>query len=187
MPGAGEVALAAPATAERVEATSAAPVAAVPKRLMSPLGYAVVLAIMGVTSGIVYFITRNFHDGGQKSIIHEAYEEIDLGQVSRELAQDANLVREQFMVRIVLLLNPNYRKLEEMKPQVEKRKNLLKHIVWTEVIYPKSDAELRNPGILEALSNELRQRLNAEFDSSKDGQEVIRKVIFPDSRLPGRH
>ena len=179
--------MAAPATAERTENAGAAPAAATPKRLMSPLGYVVVLAIMGVTAGVVYFVTRNFHDSGQKSIMHEAYEEIELGQVSRELAQDANLVREQFMVRIVLLLNPNYKKLEEMKPQVEKRKNLLKHIVWTEIIYPKSDAELRNPGILEALSNELRQRLNAEFDASKDGQEVIHKVIFPDSRLPGHH
>jgi flagellar basal body-associated protein FliL len=154
---------------------------------MSPLGYVVVVAVMGVTAGVVYFVTRNFHDTAPKSIIHEAYEEIDLGQVTRELAPDANLVREQFMVKIVLLLNPNNKKLEELKPQVEKRKNLLKHIVLTEIIYRKSDAELRNPDVLEMLGNELRQRLNAEFDTTKEGQEAIYKVIFPDSRLPAHH
>lgn len=179
--------MAAPATAEKAETAGGAPAAAPPRRLMSPLGYAVVLAIMAVTAGVVYFVTRNFHDTGQKSVIHEAYEEIDLGQVTRELAPDANLVREQFMVKIVLLLNPNNKNLTELKPQVEKRKNLLKHIVLTEIIYRKSDAELRNPDVLEMLGNELRQRLNAEFDTAKDGQEAIHKVIFPDSRLPAHH
>jgi flagellar basal body-associated protein FliL len=177
--------MASPATAERTEAPGAA--VASPRRLMSPLGYVVVVAIMGVTAGVVYFVTRNFHDTGQKSVIHEAYEEIDLGQVTRELAPDANLVREQFMVKIVLLLNPNNKNLAELKPQVEKRRNLLKHIVLTEIVYRKSDAELRNPDILEMLGNELRQRLNAEFDTAKDGQEAIHKVIFPDSRLPSHH
>jgi len=179
--------MAASATAERTEAAGAAPAVAPPRRLMSPLGYVVVVAIMGITAGVVYIVTRNFQDTGQKSVIQEAYEEIDLGQVTRELAPDANLVREQFMVKIVLLLNPNNRNLAELKPQVEKRKNLLKHIVLTEIVYRKSDAELKNPEILEMLGNELRQRLNAEFGASKEGQEAIHKVIFPDSRLPTHH
>lgn len=178
--------MAAPAAAERTDTAGAAPAAAPPRRLMSPLGYVVVVAIMGITAGVVFFVTRNFHDtGGQKPAIHEAYEEIDLGPFSRELAPDpSNLVRDQFMVKIVLLLNPNYKDLAGVKTQVDKRKNLLKHIVSTEIIHPKSEAELRNPGILDALGNELRQRLNDEFGASKDGQEVIHKVIFPESRLP---
>lgn len=181
--------MAAPAAAEKTDAPGgAAPAAASPRRLMSPLGYVVVLAIMAITGGVVFFVTRNFHDTAAKPVIHEAYEEIELGQFTRELAPDpSNLVREQFMVKIVLLLNPNYKNLEEMKPLVDKRKNLLKHIVSTEIIHPKTEAELRNSGVLEALANELRQRLNAEFGASKDGQEVIHKVIFPESRLPTHH
>jgi len=180
--------MAAPAAAERTEAAGAAPAASPSRRLMSPLGYIVVVAIMGVTAGVVYFVTSNFHDTGHKPVIQEAYEEVELGQFSRELAPDpSNLVRDQFMIKVVLLLNPNTKDLAEVKPLVDKRKNLLKHIVSTEVILPKSEAELRNPGVLEALGNELRQRLNAEFGASKDGQEVIHKVIFPESRLPTHH
>ena len=179
--------MAAPATVQRSEAFGALPALTAPRRLMSPLGYVVVIAVMGITAGVVYFVTRNFLDTGQRSLVHEAYEEIELGQVLRELAPDATLVREQFMVRIVLVLNPNARELAELRSQVEKRKNLLKHIVLTEIIYRKSDAELRSPDVLERLGIELRQRLNAEFNTAKDGQEAIHKVIFPDSRLPSHH
>ena len=174
--------MAAPATAERTGAPGAAAAVALPRRLMSPLGYVVVVAIMGITAGVVYSVTRTFHDTG--SGIHDAYEEVDLGQVTRELAPDANLVRAQFMVKIVLLLNPNHKNLAELKPQVEKRKNLLKHIALTEIVYRKSDAELRSPDVLKMLGHELSQRLNAELDPAKDGQEAIHRVIFPDSRLP---
>jgi len=176
--------MAAPAAAEKTEASGAA-AAAPGRRLMSPMGYVVVAVIMGITAGVVFLVTRGFHDAGQKPAIQEAYEETELGQFTRELSPDpSNLVRDQFSVKIVLLLNPNYKNVSEVKPLVDKRKNLLKHIVSTEIIHPKTEAELRNPGILEALGNELRHRLNAEFGASKDGQEVIHKVIFPESRLP---
>lgn len=173
--------MAAPVTIERTEAGAAY---ASPGRLMSPLGYVVVAAIMAVTAGVVYLATRNFQDAGQNPMIQEAYEEIDLGQVQRELSPDATLLREQFMVRVVLLLNPHHRDLAEVKSQVERRRNLLKHIVLTEIIYRKSDAELRSPDILETLGSEMRQRLNAEFNTTRDGQGAIHKVIFPESRLP---
>ena len=175
--------MAAPATAERTESAGAA-ASGESRRLLSPLGYVLVIALMLFTILIVYSVARSFQDSGQKSAIHEAYEEIDLGQVTRELAPDVTLVRDPFMVKIVLLLNPNNKNLAELKPQVEKRRNLLKHIVLTEIVYRKSDAELRSPDILAVLGNEIRRRLNAEFDTTKEGQEVIHKVIFPDSRLP---
>jgi flagellar basal body-associated protein FliL len=178
--------MAAPTAAERADA--AGPAVAPPRHLMSPLCYGVLVAIMAVTAGFVFFVTRNFQDAGQKPVMREAYEEIDLGQVSRELAPDtSNLVREQFMIRVVLLLNPRVQDLGEMKMQVEKRRNLLKYIVSNEIIYPKTDSELRAVGTLDSLAHEIRQRLNAEFGAGKDGQDVIHKVIFPDSRLPIRH
>ncbi len=176
--------MAASASAEKTEAFGAA-AAAPARRLMSPMGYVVVVLIMGITAGVVFFVTRNFHDMGQKPAIQEAYEETELGQFTRELPPDpSNLVRDQFSVRIVLLLNPNYRNVAELKPLVDKRKNLLKHIVSTEIIHLKTEAELRNPKILDTLGDELRHRLNAEFGDPKNGQEVIHKVIFPESRLP---
>jgi flagellar basal body-associated protein FliL len=175
------------AAADRAEATSG-PAAAPPKRLLSPAGYIVVAGVMLLTAGVVYFVTKNFHNTAPKPAIHEEYEEIDLGQVSRELAPVAgDILREQFMVRIYLQLNSHFKDIGEMKSLVEKRKNLLKDIVWSEIIDPKSEAELRSPGILETLRAEIKHRLNSELGSQgKEGEEIIQRVIFPDHRLPNR-
>jgi flagellar basal body-associated protein FliL len=157
------------------------------KRLMSPMGYVVVAAVMAVTAGVVYVVTSSFHETAPKPTLDPMYEEMDLGQFTRELAPDAvNLVREQFMVRVVLVLNSNYKKLAEMKALVEKRKNLMKDIVWGEIIYPKTDADLRKGTILESLKLEVKQRINSELGASKEGQEMIARVIIPESRLPAR-
>jgi flagellar basal body-associated protein FliL len=176
----------APAT-DKADAASA-PATAPPKRLMSPAGYIVVSAVMLLTAGVVYFVTKNFHNAAPRPAIHEEYEEIDLGQFSRELAPAAgDILREQFMVRIYLQLNPHFKDIGEMKALVEKRKNLLKDIVGSEIINPKSDAEFRSPGILETLRTEIKQRINTELGAQdKEGQEIIQRVIFPDTRLPNR-
>lgn len=153
---------------------------------MSPLGYVVLAAVMLVTAGMVYVVTRSFQDAVPTPPLREAYEEIDLGPFSRDLAADASgLPRDTFMVKVVVLLNPNVRDPAGIRAQVERRRNLLKDVVLTEVLVRKSDAELRHPGVLDALRSELRRRLNAELGPGGDGQEVIQKVIFPDSRLPG--
>ena len=170
--------MAVPAAAERIEAPGPAPVAPTPRRLMSPSGYVVVALIMIITAVVVYFVTRGFHDAGARPAI-PVYQEIDLGQFSRDLGPDATgVVRDPFAIKVVLLVDPNSRTL------IEKRRNTLKDIVLIEVIFAKSEAELRNPGIFESLRKELHQRLNAELAGSNDGQEAIHKVIFPDVRLP---
>lgn len=155
--------------------------------LMSPMGYIVVAGVMALTAGIVYFVTATLQDTQPKGVLDPVYEEMDLGQFSRELAPDTvTLVRDQFMVKIVLVLNSNYKKLAEMKGLVEKRKNWLKDSIWREILYPKSDADLRKAGILDALAAEIKQNLNAMLGASKEGQEMISRVLIPESRLPAR-
>jgi flagellar basal body-associated protein FliL len=164
----------------------AAPSAARP--LFSPAGYAVVGAVMAVTAAVVYFVTAHFRGGGAAPApILEAYEEISLGPVSRELGSDASgLLREEFMIHVALVLNPRRGDLAQVKAQVERRRNLLRDIVSTEIVHAKPEGELRRPGILEALKAEIKARLNAELGGAGGGQDVILKVIFPESKVPAR-
>ncbi|MFN3485362.1 MAG: flagellar basal body-associated FliL family protein [Planctomycetota bacterium] len=168
------------------DAGSAAPPAARP--LLSPAGYVVTAAAMAVTAVVVYLVTAHFRGGGAPSgPVLETYEEIVLGPISRELAADAaGLLREEFMIHVVLVLNPRRRNLAEVKAQVERRRNLLRDIVSTEIVYAKTEAELRRPGVLEALKAEIKARVNAELGGAGDGQEVVLKVIFPESKVPAR-
>ena len=85
---------------------------------------------------------------------------------------------------MVVVLNPKARDLGALKLQVERRRNLFRDIVWSEVINTKSDADLRKPAALEALKKEIRQRLNLELGGARDGQEAIAQVIFPERKLP---
>jgi len=135
---------------------------------------------------VVYFVTAHFRGGGAAPIL-EAYEEISLGPVSRELAADASgLLREEFMIHVALVLNPRRGDLAQVKAQVERRRNLLRDIVSTEIVHSKPEGELRRPGILEALKAEIKARLNAELGGAGGGQDVILKVIFPESKVPAR-
>jgi len=158
-----------------------------PGRLLSPGGYLLVAVALVITIAIVLRATAAFQDVGGPAPAHDAYDEVDLGQVTRDLAPEAGaLVREPFMLKISVVLNPKVRDLAGLKLQVERRRNLFRDIVWSEIINSKSDAELRKPAVLEAMKNEIRQRLNAELGGTRDGQEQIARVIFPDRKLPER-
>lgn len=155
--------------------------------LLSPGGYLAVAVGLVITIVIVLRATSAFQDSGGPAPSPDGYEEVDLGQVTRELAPEAGgLMREPFMLRVVVVLNPKVRNLGALKVQVERRRNLFRDIVWSENINPKSDADLRKPAALEALKKEIRQRLNLELGGAKDGQEPIAHVIFPERRLPER-
>lgn len=160
---------------------------AAPERLLSPAGYLALAVAMTVTAFIVLRAISAFHEPGPTTSEHDGYEEVDLGQVTRELAPEAGgLMRDPFMLRVVVVLNPKSRDPAALKVQVERRRNLFRDIVWSEIINPKSDADLRKPAVLEAMKGEIRSRLNQELDGSKDGQEAIARVIFPERRLPER-
>ena len=87
---------------------------------------------------------------------------------------------------MALVLNPEYGDLAVYRPLVEKRRDLLRHIVQTEIVNAKGDGDLRKPTVLETLTVEIRKRLNAELGPSSAGQDMIQKVIFPESKLPVR-
>ncbi|MBV8881383.1 MAG: flagellar basal body-associated FliL family protein [Planctomycetaceae bacterium] len=161
------------------------PVAA--DRLLSPGGYLAVAVGLVVTIVIVLRSTAAFQDAGGAAPAPDGYEEVDLGQLNRDLAPEAGgLVRDPFMLRVVVVLNPKARDLGGLKLQVERRRNLFRDIVWSEILNPKTDADLRKPAVLESLKSEIRQRLNQELSGTKDGQEMIVRVIFPERRLPER-
>jgi len=119
--------------------------------------------------------------------IERRYEQVDLGTFRKELLVDAaTLVHEPFEVKVALVLNPEYGDLAVYRPLVEKRRDLLRHIVQTEIVNAKGDGDLRKPTVLETLTVEIRKRLNAELGPSSAGQDMIQKVIFPESKLPVR-
>jgi hypothetical protein len=156
-------------------------------RLLSPSGYLAVAVGVVVTLVIVLRASAVFQDSGGPSPVHDGYDDVDLGQMTRELAPEAGgLVREPFMLKVLVVLNPKVRDLAALKLQVERRRNLFRDIVWSEVINSKSDADLRKPAVVEAMKGEIRQRLNAELGGPRDGQDLIDRVIFPDRKLPER-
>lgn len=158
-----------------------------PRRMLTPGGYALVIAGMILTVFLAVRITSAIQDGGATAPVRDGYEEVDLGQLTRELAPEAGgLVRDPFMLKVVLVLNPKVRDLGALKSQVERRRNLFRDIVWSEIINPKSDADLRKPAMLETLKAEIRQRINQELGGAKDGQEPVSRVLFPERRLPER-
>jgi flagellar basal body-associated protein FliL len=155
--------------------------------MLTPLGYLGLGVAMIVAMIVVFSVMAAFREAGSTAVIQDGYEEVDLGPMTRELAADAGaLVREPFMLKVVLVLNPKARDLAALKAQVERRRNLFRDIVWSEIINPKSDAELRKPAILETLKGEIRQRINQELGGPRDGQDLISRVIFPERKLPER-
>jgi flagellar basal body-associated protein FliL len=158
-----------------------------PDRLLSPSGYLAVAVGMVITLVIVLRATAAFQDSSGPAPAHDGYDDVDLGQMTRELAPEAGgLVREPFMLKVILVLNPKVRDLPALKLQVERRRNLFRDIVWSEIINSKSDADLRRQAVVEGMKAEIRQRLNAELGGPRDGQELIDRVIFPDRKLPER-
>src|SRR5579872_2216524 len=117
-----------------------------PQRLLSGAGYLAVGVGVVITMVIVLRATAAFQDGVGPIPVHDGYDEVDLGPVNRELAPEAGgLVREPFMLKVSVVLNPKIRDLSGLKLQVERRRNLFRDIVWSEVINTKSDADLRKP------------------------------------------
>ena len=158
-----------------------------PRRMLSPMGYLGLGAAMIVAMIVVFSVMSAFREAGSGAVIQDGYEEVDLGQMTRELSPDAGgLLRDPFMLKVVLVLNPKTRDLGALKAQVERRRNLFRDIVWSEIINPKSDTDLRKPAVLETLKGEIRQRLNQELGGARDGQELISRVLFPERRLPER-
>jgi flagellar basal body-associated protein FliL len=158
-----------------------------PRRMLSPMGYLGLGLAMIIAMVVVFSVMSAFRDAGSAAVIHDGYEDVDLGQMTRDLAPEVGgLLRESFTLRVVLVLNPKARDVGALKAQVERRRNLFRDIVWGEIITPKSDSDLRKPAVLETLKSEIRQRLNQELGGARDGQELISRVLFPERRLPER-
>lgn len=155
-----------------------------PRRMMSPMGYLGLGLAAIVTIFIVFRAASSFQGGGGG--VQDTHEQVDLGQFTRELSSEAGgLVRDPFMLKVVVVLNPKVRDRGALKALVERRRDLFRDIVWDHILNSKSDADLRKPAVLETLKVEIRQRLNQEL-GAKDGEELISRVIFPERRLPER-
>lgn len=147
----------------------------------------VAILLAGVIAGWAMSARKPASPTTPRPPIERRYEQVDLGTFRKEILVDAaSLVHEPFEVKAALVLNPEYGDLAAYRPLVEKRRDLLRHIVQTEIVNPKSDGDLRKPTILDALSLDIRKRLNQELGASPSGQELIQKVIFPESKLPLR-
>lgn len=121
------------------------------------------------------------------SATQDDFQGVDLGPVSRPLSVDAfHLTKETLAFQVMLLLNPEAGDLQDLRAFVEKRRPLLRHVVLTEVLHRKTDAELRRPGIYDVLKREIRERVNAELGPSASGRDIVARVIFPEIRPPSR-
>ena len=158
-----------------------------PRRMMSPAGY-LGLGIAGlITAFLIVRILSSFQGGGTGPATGDTYQQVDLGQFTRELSPEPGaLIREPFMLRVVLRLNPEIRDLASLKSQVERRRDLFRHVIWSDILNAKSDAELRKPATVDVLMNEIKDRVNRELGSSREGLVPISQVLFPERRLPER-
>jgi flagellar basal body-associated protein FliL len=144
------------------------------------------LALVAVAGG-AYLAARAPAPSPVPPKVQEPFEEVDLGEYTRELLIDAaTLQRETFSVRVVLVLNPGAGDLTTLRLEVERRAKLLRDAVWTDVFGPRSDAELRKAGAVEALREALRRRVNRELGPGRGGQDIVSRVLFPDRSLPPR-
>ena len=170
--------MAAPATSR-----SAPPTPAGAGRMILVVG----IILAGVALGWALSLRKPAGPTSPRPAVERRYEQVDLGTFRREILIDvATLVHEPFEIKAALVLNPEYGDLAVYRPLVEKRRDLLRHIVQTEIVNAKGDGDLRKPTVLETLSVEIRKRLNTELGPSAAGQDMILKVIFPESKLPVR-
>lgn len=167
-------------------ASSAALKARSPEPLLTPAGTAALLAVAVLTVIIVVRATSAFQAPvGPAPAVHDEYDEVDLGTVSRDLAPEGGaLVRDPFLLKVVVVLNPKAADPAALRQQVERRRNLFRDIILNLVENLKRDADPRKPATLESLRGEIKARLNQELGS--DGQERIVRVIFPDRKLSER-
>lgn len=145
------------------------------------------IILAGVALGWALSLRKPGAPASPRPAIERRYEQVDLGTFRKEILVDAaTLVHEPFEVKVGLVLNPEYGDLAVYRPLVEKRRDLLRHIVQTEIVNAKGDGDLRKATVLDTLSLEIRKRLNTEIGPSAAGQDMIQKVIFPESKLPVR-
>ena len=158
-----------------------------PRRMLSPVGYLGLVVAALLTAFVILWIVSSFQSPGTGPAVQERYQTVDLGQFARELSPEPGaLVREPFMLKVFLRLNPEIRDIASLKSQVERRRDFFRFIVFSEIIDKKSDAELRRSGIVDALLTEIKDRLNRELGSSRDGQAPISQVFYSERRLPER-
>lgn len=119
--------------------------------------------------------------------IDEPFNEVDLGVFSRPFTTDVpGLLKENFVLRVTLVLNPGYGDPARVRPLVERRRSQLRHVVNLEVIHARTEAELRRPEVLGDLLIDIRRRLNRALGGPRDGQDVILEVLFPEADVPPR-
>jgi len=158
-----------------------------PKRLLTPAGYLALGVAALFTAYLLLRLVSAFQGGGTGPVTQDTYQQVDLGQFTRELSPDPGaLIREPFMIKVVLRLNPEARDLATLKSQAERRRDLFRHLILNEILDKKTDAELRKPATLDVLMTEIKDRINREMGSSREGLVPVYQVLVPEKRLPDR-
>lgn len=171
--------------AEKTEAPPAAPAAPARQALFSPTG-AIIVFVLLVLEGVgVYLVSKSF--GGSKggeSSIDTQYVEVDLGSFTRDIPSGTveTALPKTFSMKVSLILNPNFENIEEVKGEVEKKKNYLRDRVL-DILNRKNTDYFRQENVKEDLALTLKQQLN-QLLRTKDGQDKIEKVIFPEFQKP---
>lgn len=169
-------------------AAPAAPAGSSKVPMISSAGYGVVVVLMVLEAAIVYWAATALKaPEAHKANISRPFTTVFAGPFSRDLPSGDGTFREVFKVEINLQLNGHYENLDELKSMVEGRMTLLQHVIGVEIIQRKPEPELRKPNVLDLLAQEIKQRVNQELGVTKDGQEIIERVLFKDPKVPFRH
>jgi flagellar basal body-associated protein FliL len=147
-----------------------------------------VAALLLAVGGAVFWLSRPpAGPAPARPAIEEPFNEVDLGVFSRPFSTDVpGLLKEDFVLRVVLVLNPKYGDPARIRPLVERRRSKLRHAVTVDVIHARPESDLRRPAVLEDLQRDIRRRLNGELGGPRDGQDVILEVLFPEAHVPPR-
>ncbi|MBI2900347.1 MAG: hypothetical protein HYY17_09185 [Planctomycetes bacterium] len=173
-----------PAADPRTEA-AAPPATPPPAPMFSPVGIVVVFLLLVIEGVVVFMVARYLGQSkGAEVSSDKKYREVDLGTIARELpvGDEATRLTETFSIQPVLVLNTQFDDMDQVKAEVELKKNLLKSRV-NEIVLQKPKKYFYEQGVLDDLGRTLKHELNLLL-KSKDGHEPIEKVIFPQARLP---
>lgn len=171
--------------AEKAEA-AAPPAAPAPAKqaLFSPTG-AIIVFVLLVLEGVgVFLIAKNFGASKEGASVDGEYVEVDIGSFDREIRSSTveTAVPRTFSMKVQLVLNSNLENVQEVKGEVEKKKNLLRARVYA-ILNGMNPDYFRQQNASEDLSSRLKQQLNLLL-KSKDGHDKIDKVIFSEWKQP---
>jgi flagellar basal body-associated protein FliL len=165
------------------EAKAPPPAAERAPAMFSPAGLVVLFVVMIIEAAVVYGIALVIQrSGGLGGDIAEAEPSVELVDIERAVGASG---REKLSLKVTLYLNREVGSVEELKALVNSRLPRLEEQA-TNFFWERNEAELRDYDAIQALSEVLKEVLNANFVRQGTGEvvPVIKRVGFTIRSIP---